>query len=211
MAKLIYLAIQSFDGYIEDEAGEFGWGEPDDEVHAFINDVARSVGTFLYGRRLYETMLVWETLPLDGLPAHIRDFAEIWRAADKVVFSRKLDDVSTANTRIEREFDPDAVRELKASASEDLAVGGAELAAEAFKAGVVDELQLFVAPVVVGGGKRSLPGGVRLDLELLEERRFAGGFTYLVYRIRSWGGRLDSSDRLRYRSRCSRRREGGLD
>lgn len=185
MAKLIYLTIQSLDGYIENEAGEFGWGEPDDEVHAFINDVARPVGTFLYGRRLYETMLVWETLPLDGVPAHIRDFAQIWRAADKVVYSRKLNDVSTANTRIEREFDPDVVRELKASASEDLAIGGAELAAEAFKAGVVDELQLFVAPVVVGGGKRSLPGGVRLDLDLLEERHFAAGFTYLVYRIRS--------------------------
>jgi dihydrofolate reductase len=183
VAKLIYLTIQSLDGYIENEAGEFGWGEPDDEVHAFINDVARPVGTFLYGRRLYETMLVWETLPLDGVPAHIRDFAQIWRAADKVVYSRKLDDVSTGNTRIEREFDPDAVQELKASASEDLAVGGAELAAEAFKAGVVDELQLFVAPVVVGGGKRSLPGGVRLDLDLLEERGFAAGFTYLVYRI----------------------------
>lgn len=185
MAKLIYLTIQSLDGYIENEAGEFGWGEPDDEVHAFINDVARPVGTFLYGRRLYETMLVWETLALDGVPAHIRDFAQIWRAADKVVYSRKLDDVSTANTRIEREFDPDVVRELKASASEDLAIGGAELAAEAFKAGVVDELQLFVAPVVVGGGKRSLPGGVRLDLDLLEERHFAAGFTYLVYGIRS--------------------------
>ena len=184
MAKLIYLTIQSLDGYIEDEEGEFGWGEPDDEVHAFINDVARSVGTFLYGRRLYDTMLVWETLPLDGTLAHIRDFAEIWRAADKVVYSRTLKGASTKKTRIEGEFDPDAVRELKASASEDLAIGGAELAAEAFKAGVVDELKLFVAPVVVGGGKRSLPGSVRLDLDLVEERRFASGFTYLVYRIR---------------------------
>jgi dihydrofolate reductase len=185
VAKLIYLTIQSLDGYIEDERGEFGWGEPDEEVHAFINDVARSIGTFLYGRRLYETMIWWETLTLGDQPPHIRDFADIWRAADKVVYSRKLDDVSSANTRIEREFEPDAVRELKASASEDLAIGGAELAAEAFKAGVVDELQLFVAPVVVGGGKRSLLGGVRLDLDLLEERRFAGGFTYLVYRIGS--------------------------
>ena len=188
MAKLIYLTIQSLDGFIEDEEGEFGWGEPDEEVHAFINDVARSVGTFLYGRRLYDTMLVWETLPLDGEPAHIRDFAAIWRAADKVVYSRRLDRAPTANTRIEREFDPDAVRALKASASDDLAIGGAELATEAFKAGVVDELRLVVPPVVVGGGKPSLPAGVQLELELLEERRFGSGFVYLRYALRGRDG-----------------------
>jgi dihydrofolate reductase len=184
VAKLIYLTIQSLDGYIEDEAGEFGWGEPDDEVHAFINDVARSVGTFLYGRRLYETMLVWETLPLDDAPAYIRDFADIWRAADKIVYSRNLDHVPTANTRIEREFDPGAVRALKTAATDDLAIGGAELAAEGFKTGLVDELRLVVPPVVVGGGKPSLPGGVHLELELLDERRFGSGFVYLRYALR---------------------------
>ena len=185
MAKLIYVAIQSLDGYIEDETGRFDWGEPDDEVHAFINDVARSVGTFLYGRRLYETMIVWETLTLGDQPPHIRDFADIWRAADKVVYSRTLSEVSSANTRIEDRFDPEIVRALKTAASEDLAVGGAELAAEAFSAGLVDELHLFFAPAVLGGGKRSLPDGLRLDLDLLEERGFASGFTYLRYRIRS--------------------------
>jgi dihydrofolate reductase len=188
VAKLIYLTIQSLDGFIEDEEGEFGWGEPDEEVHSFVNDVARSVGIFLYGRRLYETMLVWETLALDGLSAHERDFAEIWRAADKVVYSRKLDDVSTSKTRIEREFDPDAVRALKAAASDDLAIGGAALAGAAFSAGEVDEVRLFVAPVVVGGGKPSLPGGVRLDLELLDERRFGSGFVYLRYALRDGDG-----------------------
>ena len=184
VAKLVYIAIQSLDGFIEDEAGRFDWGEPDEEVHAFVNDVARSVGTFLYGRRLYETMLWWESPSLDDQPPEIRDFAEIWGRADKVVYSRTLSEAASAKTRIEEEFDPEAVRGLKSSASEDLAIGGAELAARGFEAGLVDELQLFLAPVVVGSGKRSLPADVRLDLDLLEERRFVGGFTYLRYRVR---------------------------
>jgi dihydrofolate reductase len=176
MGKLVYSAITSLDGYIEDEDGTFGWAAPDEEVHAFVNDLVRAVGTHLYGRRLYETMAVWETNPslAEGSPA-TRDFAEIWQAAEKIVYSRTLEAVSTSKTRIEQEFDPGAVRELKASAESDFLIGGAELAAEAFRAGLVDECQLFLVPVLVGGGKPALPDGVRVDLELLEERCFAGG------------------------------------
>jgi len=180
-AKLIYMAIASLDGYIEDEHGEFGWAAPDEEVHAFVNDLERPVGTYLYGRRMYETMVFWETAT--GPPEVERDFAEIWRAADKVVYSSSLDAVSTERTRLEREFDPDAVRELKESAGRDLAIGGPGVAAEAFKAGLVDEVQLFLAPVMVGAGKRALPDGVKLKLELLDERRFASGFAFLQYRV----------------------------
>ena len=185
MAKLIYSAITSLDGYIEDEDGKFDWAEPDDEVHAFINDLERSVGTYLYGRRLYGVMVAWEALTLGDQPPVMRDFAEIWRAAEKIVYSRTLEAVSTARTRIERDFDPEAVRQMKAAAGRDLTVGGAELAAQAFEAGVVDELHLFVAPIVVGGGKQSLPDNVRLKLELLDERRFGRGMVYLRYRIRT--------------------------
>jgi dihydrofolate reductase len=181
VAKLIYNAIASLDGYVADRDGKFDWGAPDEEVHAFINDLMRPVGTHLYGRRMYEVMAAWETLG-PGQPPHMRDFAEIWRAADKVVYSKTLEEVSSARTRIERGFDPDAVRQLKAAAGRDLSVAGPELAAQAFRAGLVDELQLFVAPVVVGGGKRSLPDDVRLDLELLDERRFANGMVFLRYR-----------------------------
>jgi dihydrofolate reductase len=183
MAKLIYSAITSLDGYIEDEDGKFSWAEPDEEVHAFVNDLARPVGTYLYGRRLYETMVGWETDPSFGeqSPA-TRDFAEIWQAADKIVYSRTLEVVSTARTRIERQFDPEAVRQLKAAARRDVTVGGAALAAEAFTAGLVDECHLFLAPILVGGGKRSLPEDVRLKLELLDERRFGSGMVYLRYR-----------------------------
>jgi dihydrofolate reductase len=182
MAKLIYTAIASLDGYIEDERGKFDWAEPDEEVHAFVNDLERSVGTYLFGRRMYEVMLAWEDLDLEGQPAYIRDFAGIWREADKVVYSRTLEAARSARTRIEREFDPQGIRQLKAEARSDLAVGGPELAAHAFEAGLVDEVHLLLAPIVVGGGKRCLPDGVRVDLELLDERRFASGMVHLRYR-----------------------------
>ncbi|MQA99888.1 MAG: deaminase, partial [Actinobacteria bacterium] len=178
MAKLIYSAISSLDGYIEDEAGRFDWGEPDEEVHDFINDVQRPIGTYLYGRRLYEVMVAWETLPLAGQPPHMRDFAEIWRGADKIVYSKTLGTVSSARTRIERDFDPDAVRQMKAAADRDLTVGGPDLSAQAFQAGLVDECHLFLAPIVVGGGKRFLPDKLRLRLELVHEQRFGGGMVH---------------------------------
>ena len=185
MAKLIYSAIASLDGYVADEDGNFDWAVPDEEVHAFINDLDRPVGTYLYGRRMYETMVGWETDPtLADRSSLMRDFAEIWQAADKVVYSKTLEAVSTARTRIERDFDPEAVRQMKALTRRDLIVGGPELAAQAFKAGLVDELHLFVAPMVVGGGKRSLPNEVRLKLELLDERVFGSGMVYLYYRTR---------------------------
>jgi dihydrofolate reductase len=186
MAKLVYSAIASLDGYVEDESGDFGWAMPDEEVHAFINDLERPLGTYLYGRRMYEMMVGWETDPsIAERSPLMRDFAEIWQAADKVVYSRTLEAVSTVRTRIDREFDPEAVRRMKGSVGRDLAVGGADLAAQAFRAGLVDECHLFVAPVLVGGGKRSLPSDVRLDLELLDERRFGGGMVYLRYRTRT--------------------------
>jgi dihydrofolate reductase len=184
VAKLIYSAIASLDGYIEDEAGRFDWAEPDEEVHSFVNELMRPVGTYLLGRRMYEVMVYWESIELADQPPFIRDFAEIWRAADKVVYSTTLDAASTARTRLEREFDADAVRRLKAAAGRDLTVGGPELAARAFRAGLVDELHLFVAPVVVGGGKKALPDDVRLELELVDERRFRNGMVHLRYRNR---------------------------
>jgi len=179
---LIYSAIASLDGYVADEAGDFGWAVPDEEVHAFINDLDRPLGTYLYGRRMYETMAGWETDPTlaDRSPL-TRDFAELWQAADKIVYSGTLEAAPTARTRIERDFDPGAVRRMKASAGRDLIVGGPNLAAQAFRAGLVDECHLFVAPIVVGGGKRSLPAGVRVKLKLLEERRFEDGMVYLHY------------------------------
>jgi dihydrofolate reductase len=183
VAKLVYAALASLDGFVEDEHGRFDWAAPDEEVHAFVNDLERPIGTYLYGRRMYETMAVWETDPsLAAQSDVLRDYAEVWQAADKVVYSRTLETVTTARTRIAREFDADAVRQLKADAGSDVAIGGAALAAEALRAGVVDECRLFLAPVIVGAGKRALPEGARLDLELLEERRFAGGMVYLRYR-----------------------------
>jgi dihydrofolate reductase len=181
MGKLIFLTLASLDGYVADNDGKFDWAEPDEEVHAFVNDLARPVGTYLYGRGMYEVMIAWETLDLADEPAPIQDFAEIWRAADKIVFSRTLESVSSARTRLEREFDPDAIRRLKEQGANDLAVAGPGLAGEAIKAGLVDEYQLFLAPVIVGGGKRALPGDVRLDLELLDERRFDSGMVYVRY------------------------------
>ncbi len=183
MATLIYSAIASLDGYVADEDGNFDWAQPDEEVHAFINDLVRPVGTYLYGRRMYETMAAWETdATLAAQSDVIRDFAQIWQAADKVVYSRTLKEESTARTRIEREFDPEAVRDMKASAGADLTVGGPGLAAHAFRAGLVDECNLFLAPIVVGGGNQSLPDHVRLELDLLDERRFRGGMVHLHYR-----------------------------
>src|SRR5438477_3322953 len=183
MAKLIYSAITSLDGFVADEDGNFDWAAPDEEVHAFVNDLERPVGTYLYGRRMYDVMAYWETAhTVPDQPPFVEDFAAIWQAADKIVYSRTLDTVSSARTRIEREFDPEAVRQLKARAVRDITVGGPDLAAQAIKAGLVDEYHLFVTPVVVGGGKKSLPDGVRMTLELLDERRFGNGVVYLHYR-----------------------------
>ena len=184
LAKLIYSAIASLDGYIEDEQGRFDWGEPDEEVHTFVNDLERPVGTHLYGRRLYEVMAYWQTVDLVGQPSYLREFAEIWQAADKVVYSKTLESASTPRTRIEREFEPAAVRELKASAEGDLLIGGAELAAHAFAAGLVDECQLFLEPILVGAGKRALPDGVRVELDLVDERSFRNGTVFLRYACR---------------------------
>ena len=183
MAKLICSAIASLDGYVEDEQGGFGWAAPDEQVHAFINDLERPIGTYLYGRRMYEVMSVWETMPLDDEPDVMRDYAELWRAADKVIYSRSLESVSTPRTRLEREFDVDAVRRLKESASRDLSIGGPTLAGAALAAGLVDEISLFFSPVLVGGGARALPDGVRLDLGLLDQHRFANGVVYVRYRV----------------------------
>jgi dihydrofolate reductase len=185
MAKLIYSTIASLDGYVADEDGSFAWAEPDEEVHTLVNDLARQVGTYLLGRRMYEVLVAWDTLDLTDQPSYIRDFADIWRATDKIVYSSTLEAVSSGRTRLEREFDPEAIRRTKASAEADLSVGGPHLAAEAFRAGLVDECQLFLAPVVVGGGTRALPDGVRVGLELLDERRFGNGFVSLRYRVRT--------------------------
>ncbi len=184
MAKLVYSAIASLDGYVSDRLGQFEWAAPSDEVLAFVNELERPLGTYLYGRRMYETMRVWETLPTgaDQSPG-MRDFAALWRAADKVVYSRTLEAVDTARTRLEPDFDLDVVRGLKASASADLSVGGADLAGQALRAGVVDELHLTLVPMVVGGGHPALPEGVLLALDLVDERRFADGTVHLHYRL----------------------------
>ena len=181
MASLIYLAIGSLDGYVEDEQGKFDWAAPDEEVHAFVNDLDRPVGTHLYGRRMYETMVYWETA--DDQAAVSQDYAEIWRAAEKVVYSRTLQTVSSERTRIEREFDAAEIRRLKESSRSDIAIGGAELAGQAIAEGLVDECQLLLGPVLVGGGKRALPAGVHAELELLDERRFRSGVVFLRYRL----------------------------
>jgi dihydrofolate reductase len=184
MAKLIYSAIMSLDGYVADEDGSFDWAAPDEEVHSFVNDLERPVGTYLYGRRMYDVMAVWENAnTVADQPPFMHDFAEIWQAADKIVYSKTLETVSSARTRIERDFDPEAVRQQKARAGRDITVGGPDLAAQAIKAGLVDEFHLFLAPVVVGGGKQSLPDDVRVKLELLDERRFGNGFVHLHYRM----------------------------
>ena len=184
MIKVIYSTIASLDGYMADEDGEFGWAAPDEQVHAFINDLELGVGTFLYGRRMYEVMRYWETADAtSGRTAVEQDYAQIWRSADKIVYSRTLRSVSSARTRIERVFDAAALRHEKARAGGDIGVGGPGLAVRVLEAGLVDELRLFVVPILVGGGKRSLPDHVRLEVELLDERRFDGGMVYLHYRI----------------------------
>jgi dihydrofolate reductase len=183
VARLIYSAIASLDGYTADETGSFQWAAPGPEVHTFVNGLEREAGTHLYGRRMYETMAVWETMDVSGEPDPVREYADIWRAADKVVYSRTLAEPSTPRTRIEREFDPEAVRRMKETADRDIGVGGPELAAHALRAGVVDELQLFLVPVVVGGGTRALPDGLRVDLELTHERRFGSGVVFVRYDV----------------------------
>jgi dihydrofolate reductase len=186
MAELSYVANVSLYGYIEDSHGGFEWTEPTDEAFAFITDLVRPVGTYLYGRRLYETMAVWETDPTLAAQSELwADFANVWRTADKIVYSTTLEAVSTAHTRLERRFDPDAVRDMKSSAASGLTVGGATLAAHAFNAGLVDECHLFVGPVLVGGGKRAYPNDARVQLELQEERRFDNGVVYLRYSTQS--------------------------
>jgi dihydrofolate reductase len=186
MAKLIYAAIASLDGYIEDEDGRFDWAAPGEAVHAFVNDLERSIGTYLYGRRMYETMAVWETDPAFAEDSPITsDYAAIWQAADKIVYSKTLDSVSSARTRIERDFDPEAIRRMKAAAGRDITVGGPHLAAQAIKAGLVDEFQLFLTPIIVGGGKQSFPNDARLTLDLLDERRFSNGVVHLHYRTKA--------------------------
>jgi dihydrofolate reductase len=186
MAKLIYSAITSLDGYVADVDGNFDWSVPDAEVHSFVNELERPIGTYLYGRRMYELMVFWETADtIADPPAFIRDFTSIWQAADKVVYSKTLEAVSSAKTRIERDFDPATVRQLKAAPGRDISVGGPDLAAQAIKAGLVDECHVFVTPVVVGGGKHFLPSDVRLTLELLTEHRFGNGVVHLHYRIGS--------------------------
>ena len=183
MAKLIYSAITSLDGYIADKDGNFAWAEPGEEVHAFVNDLERPVGTYLYGRRMYETMVYWETAHklADQTPVE-RDYTVLWQAADKIVYSRTLQTVSSERTRIERHFDPEAVRQMKAAAERDISVGGADLAGQAIWAGLVDECHLFVGPVLVGGGTSAFPDDVRQQMELLAERRFRNGMVHLHYR-----------------------------
>lgn len=184
VAQLAYTVIASLDGYVADSDGAFDWSMPDEEVHSFVNDLERPVGTYLYGRRLYEVMVAWETLDVADEPEVMRDYAQLWQAAEKVVYSTTLEAVSSARTRIERQFDPGAIRRMKATAERDLSVGGPTLAAHALRAGLVDEVCLFVSPVVVGGGTPFMPNGVRLQLELLDERRFGNGVVFLRYRVR---------------------------
>ena len=185
MGKLIYAALASLDGYVEDGEGKFDWAEPDEDVHAFVNDLERPIGTYLYGRRMYETMVFWETAGTEpDEPAVFSDYAAIWRAAEKVVYSTTLESVSSEKTRIERTFDPDAVGKLKAEADHDLTVDGPNLAAQAIAAGLVEEYHLFITTSVVGGGKRFFPDGVRLDLDLVEQRTFDTGLMYARYRTR---------------------------
>jgi dihydrofolate reductase len=186
MAKLIYSAIMSLDGFIADEDRNFDWAAPDEEVHAFVNDLERPIGTYLYGRRMYDVMRFWDTAPTGSdQPSVVQDYAKIWQAADKIVYSKTLAMASTARTRIERDFDPATVRQMKATTGRDISVGGPDLAAQAFKAGLVDELHLFLVPIVVGGGKPALPDHVRVKLELLDECRFGSGVVHLHYRTRA--------------------------
>jgi dihydrofolate reductase len=189
MAKLIFSALASLDGYTADEDGNFDWAAPNEDVHAFVNDLERPIGTYLFGRRMYDVMAYWETAhTLPDQSAVAQDYTRIWQGADKIVYSRTLDKVVSERTRIERDFDPTAIKALKESAASDIGIGGPELAAEALRAGLVDEVQLFLNPVVIGAGTRALPDAVRMQLDLLDERRFGNGVVYLRYRIRSAAG-----------------------
>ena len=185
VANLIYSAICSLDGYIEDKEGKFDWAMPDAEVHGFVNDLERSAGTYLFGRRMYQTMMVWETDPsIAKLSPQTHDYAEIWLAANKIVYSKTLEKVSTTKTKLEREFNPDDIQRLKKTADGDILIGGPNLAAHAFRAGLIDDCQFFLTPVVVGGGKKAFPEDVKINLELLEERKFKSGMVYLRYQIK---------------------------
>ncbi|QDG62708.1 dihydrofolate reductase family protein [Pseudarthrobacter sp. NIBRBAC000502771] len=184
MAKLIYSAIMSLDGYTADTDGNFNWSMPDEEIHAFVNDLERDVGTYLLGRRMYEVMSNWETMDTRDEPPVIQDYARIWQGADKVVYSTTLDTPSTPKTRLERQFLPETVRDLKSGSDHDISIGGPTLAAHALKAGLVDECRLFINPVAVGGGLRFLPDGLKAQLELVDQRRFGNGVVYLRYRAR---------------------------
>jgi dihydrofolate reductase len=185
MGRLIYAINASLDGYMEDADGKLDWSMPDEEIHRYFNDLERSASTSLYGRRMYETMMVWETDPSLAADSPVtKDFAEAWQAAEKIVYSRTLKAVSTRKTRLEREFDPEAIRQLKAASANDILIGGPGLAAHAFRAGLIDECDLFLYPIIVGGGKPSLPADVRLELELLEERRFGNGTIHVRYRAK---------------------------
>lgn len=183
MARLVYSAIASLDGYVEDAAGAFDWAAPDEEVLALVNELERPVGTYLYGRRMYETMAFWGTVELEGLTEPERAYARIWRAADKVVHSRTLREATTARTRLERTFDPGAVRRLVQASTSDVSIGGAGLGGQALAAGLVDECHVLLGPIAVGGGKPVFPLGVRVRLELLDERRFRGGTVHLRYAV----------------------------
>lgn len=185
MAHLIYTTNASLDGYIEDNEGRFDWTTPDEEYFKFISNLVKEAGTYLYGRRIYETMMVWETDPRLAAESPLwRDFAETWQAANKIVFSKTLESVSTGKTQLERSFNAEAIQQLKKSVGKDILIGGAELAAQAFRSGLIDEYHLFLIPIILGGGKPSLPNNVRLDLNLLEERRFGSGVVFLRYQIR---------------------------
>jgi dihydrofolate reductase len=183
MANLIYLMLMSLDGYVADAKGNFDWARPDEEIHTFVNDLARPAGTHLYGRRMYEVMVFWDTVPIHAAPGFIADFAHLWRAANKIVYSSTLTSIPTANTRLERTFEAAAIRQMKATARQDLAIGGPTLAAQAFRAGLIDVCHLFVFPVTVGGGLPAFPRDLHLDFELREERRFGCGVVYLQYRL----------------------------
>jgi dihydrofolate reductase len=183
MANLIYLMLMSLDGYVADAKGNFDWARPNEEIHTFVNDLARPAGTHLYGRRMYEVMVFWDTVPIHAAPGFIADFAHLWRAANKIVYSSTLTSISTGNTRLERSFEAATVRDMKATAPQDLLIGGPTLAAQAFKAGLIDLCHLFVFPVTVGGGLPAFPRDLHLDLELREELRFSGGVVYLQYRL----------------------------
>jgi dihydrofolate reductase len=182
MARLIYAALASLDGYVADADGSFDWAAPDEDVHSVVNDLQRSIGTLLLGRRMYDVLVAWETIDTADEPGVIQDFAELWRASDKIVYSRTLETASSARTRIDRSFDPDAIRQMKATATRDLSVGGPDLAAQALRAGLVDEIHLFLSPIVVGGGTSALPDGIRVHLDLQDVRRFGNGTAHLHYR-----------------------------